>query len=94
VIRNLTRPAFEAEAPGLTPRSAIEKFAAVQMIDLHMIVESDHRDRLPCCWASGSQPSASAPQARQKPGLSRLVNWRSTASVTRSAVIEGCMSAK
>ena len=30
-------------APGLTPRSAIEKFAAVQMIDLH-VPTTDGRD--------------------------------------------------
>jgi hypothetical protein len=36
---------LHALAPGLTPRSAIEKFAAVQMIDLH-IPTTDGRELL------------------------------------------------
>ena len=36
---------MQALAPGLTPRSAIEKFAAVQMIDLH-VPTTDGRELL------------------------------------------------
>ena len=41
--------------------------------------------------ASGSTPSASAPQVMQKPGLSSDRWWRSQASMTRSNAIDSCM---
>ena len=31
-LKNLARP----QAPGLTPRAIVEKFAAIQMVDLHV----------------------------------------------------------